>query len=53
MKKPSLNKDGIQQFFLANGEKLLLGITVRHFVGLFLFGADRQTVGRIDVAGGH
>ena len=35
MKKPSLSKDGIQQFFLANGEKLLLGITAVILLGFF------------------
>ncbi len=35
MKKPSLNKDGIQQFFLANGEKLLLGVTALILFGFF------------------
>jgi hypothetical protein len=35
MKKPSLSKDGIQQFFLANGEKLLLGLTVVILLGFF------------------
>jgi hypothetical protein len=35
MKKPSLSKDGIQQFFLANGEKLLLGITMVILLGFF------------------
>ncbi len=35
MKKPSLSKDGIQQFFLSNGEKLLLGFTLVILLGFF------------------